>query len=123
GARSGRVMQGARRDRNIVEAVPEWAVRQSEPDLGHARIVRVEDRMRALGEGAEGPLDLLGDRLELPVAVELVPEQVEHERRPGLDLVYGFGQAGFVDLENPPVGLAISVVLAQFSAAAVAPKN
>src|SRR5438552_67314 len=65
--------------------------------------------MRALGQGAERLLDLPGDRLELSIAVELVPEEIEHQRRPGLDLVHRFGQAGLVDLENSPVGPETSV--------------
>src|SRR3989454_558619 len=105
GPRVGSVREGLRGDRRVVQPVPKRLVREVQPDLGDARVVGVKDGPRGLRLRAERLLDLLGDRLELAVSVELIAKQVQHERRPRLDLCRRFREARLVDLENAPVRL------------------
>src|ERR1700694_2449702 len=91
------------RDAGVVEAVPEGRRWESEADLSDSRIVCVEDGDAVLRYLPEGLLDLFCNRLELTVAVELVPKKVEDEGGFGFDFSDGLGEARFVDLKHAPI--------------------
>ena len=70
-------------------------------EVGDQRIVGVEDEGAAAGSRRHRLRPLVGQRLHLAVAVELVAEEVaEHDRR-RLQLVDDPWQPGLVDLEQP----------------------
>ena len=75
-------------------------------EIRHQRIVRVDDEKRLFGKASDHRPPALGDQLQLPVAVELVAEEVAetHDARPD-----GGGQVGqrrLVDLEQAQLGIA-----------------
>ena len=65
--------------------------------------------MRGLRCSIQRALDLLGDRFELAVTVELIAKQVQHDGGLRLDLRDRARQARLVDLEHAPVGLELAV--------------
>jgi hypothetical protein len=70
-------------------------------EIGHERVVGVEDEGRAPVQALHQPGPGVGEQLELAVAVELVAEEVRQEQQPRLDGLGHLRQPGLVDLEEP----------------------
>ena len=68
------------------------------PEVGHERVVGVEDELGAVARDELGPA--VGDRVELAVAVELVAEQVAEQHGPGGELGRDPVKPELVDLEQ-----------------------
>src|SRR5260370_17029665 len=90
------------RDRAVVEPIPERLPHQVHTDLGDARIISVENGAALLGKPRQRHFDPPGDRLQLAVAIELVAEKVEDDRRARLDLVDRSLEARLIPSEAPP---------------------
>src|SRR5579859_344479 len=99
----GGMWQLLRRHARILQPEPERSRAQRQTYLADARIVRVQDRGRALWEAAQRALDGLRDLLQLAIPVELVAKKVQDDGGFRLDLVDGLRQARLVDLEHAPV--------------------
>src|SRR5260370_23449397 len=91
------------RDRAVVEPIPERLPHQVHTDLGDARIISVENGAALLGKPRQRHFDPPGDRLQLAVAIELVAEKVEDDRRARLDLVDRSLEARLIDFEDAPI--------------------
>jgi hypothetical protein len=75
-------------------------------EVGDERVVGVEHEAGARRAGDDGG-PAVGDRLELPVAVELVAEQVGQEQRARLDVGDDAVEPELVDLEEAEVAVAV----------------
>ena len=71
--------------------------------VGDQRVVRVEDERAAAAPGAHHGRPAVGDRLQLPVAVELVAEEVAEQERARGELLDERPEPELVDLEQPDV--------------------
>ena len=72
-------------------------------EIRDERIVGVDDQRHARVEGADRSTPALGDRLELPVAVELVAKEVPERHHAGRDAPHQLRQRRLVDLEQSKV--------------------
>ena len=69
-------------------------------EVGDRRIVGVEDEARAPGPRRDRLGPILGQRLHLAVAVELVAEEVAEHHQRRVELGRDLGEPGLVDLEQ-----------------------
>jgi hypothetical protein len=103
--RVGRVLQLAPRVALVVEPEPHGlAPRVGE--RGHLRVVDVQDEDGGRGEVDGGGPPAVGDVLQLPVAVELVAEEVAEADGARPHPPRHLRQGGLVDLEEPELGAA-----------------
>ncbi len=72
----------------------------SSGEIGDLRVVAVHHERRILRQPGDGAAPALRDELELPVAVELVAEEVCEQDRPGPDPAHHLGERALVDLEQ-----------------------
>jgi hypothetical protein len=68
-------------------------------EIGDQRVIGVEDESGAAGTGGNRLRPLVGQRLHLAVAVELVAEEVAEDDQAGAELFAHPRQPGLVDLE------------------------
>ena len=91
------MLQGGSRQPRVVETEDACPAAVSQiPDL---RIVPVHDEL-GVGQRGNRLAPAGSDQLELPVAVELVPEQVAEEERTRPDAAHHLGKRRLVDLEE-----------------------
>ena len=81
-------------------------------EVGHERVVGVEDEHAAAGAGGGDGGPAVGDRLELAVAVELVAEQVAEQQRARVELLDDGAQPELVDLEEPELARQLAAAAA-----------
>ena len=99
----GRVLQCRTGLARVVEAVDDRS-RARARELAELRIVAVHDERRNGVELLDGASPALGHELELPVAVELVAEQVAEEDRARAHATRDLRQCSLVDLEQAELG-------------------
>jgi hypothetical protein len=93
------------RDRVVLHADVD-RVRPVAAEVGHQRVVGVEHE-RAVRRRRHDRRPAVGDGLELPVAVELVAEEVRQQHRAGAQVGHDAVEPELVDLEEPEVALAV----------------
>src|SRR3990170_8290508 len=97
--RVGRGGQPLAGDGGIVDPEAKSALATAR-ESGEERVVHVDDGLRALRQRRDGGPPALGDELELPVAVELVAEEVPEADGPRRELPRDLRESGLVDLEQ-----------------------
>jgi hypothetical protein len=91
-----------RRVAGVVEAEHDAGPRCAfQRDVGQLRVVRIRDEHRRLRQLARRRAPTLRQELELPVAVELVAEEIPQRERARLHAPRDLGQRRLVDLEQP----------------------
>ena len=80
---------------------------RSPAEGGDRRVVGVQHRRRRRRQARDHRRPEVGEVLELPVAVELVAEEVHQHQHPRLELARHLGQRGLVDLEQAGLGLRV----------------
>ncbi len=74
---------------------------------GELGVVGVVDELRLLREPVDGGAPALGHELELPVAIELVAEEVAEAHGPGTQPPHELRQRALVHLEQAEVGVTV----------------
>ena len=99
----GRVRQTIEEVAALVHPERDAAGRDIPRDLGQGRVVGIDDDGRCGGQAGQGGRPLAGDRVQLAVAVELVPEKVVEQDHPGLEPVDDRAEGRLVRLDDADV--------------------
>ena len=105
-ARVGRVLERGAGVARIVDPVGD-RVRALARQVADLRVVAVDHEHGLRRQRGRRGTPALGDVLELPVAVELVAEEVAEQHRARPDPANDLRQRAFVDLEQAQVGVAL----------------